>query len=131
MLFSVGNGAVEFTIASKDLVSSPAVPPQVKPIFQEFIVGIAKLKPCVDQPNLQCILDAFKNIGVKGMEEAVKLSNGKLQQLFQKMLDLDRRAVAQMTALPKDAGPQAVQIADFVVHTKANWIEQHLQKLKV
>lgn len=128
--FPAGNGAAEFTIASRDLIDSAVIPQKVKPIFQKFIDAIAKLKPCVDQANLQCLLGAFEKIGVKGMEKAVESSHGQLQQLFQKMLNLDRKAVAQMHALPEDAGQQAVEIEDFVFHTKANWIQQHLQKSK-
>lgn len=107
------------------------MPQEVKPIFQEFNVGIAGLKPCVVKPNLQCILDAFENDGVKGMKQAVKLSHGTLQKLFQKMLNLDLVVVEQMNALPKSAGQQAVEISNFVFHTKANWIQQYLQQLKV
>lgn len=130
-LFSDGNGGEEFIIASKDLIGSTAIPQQVKPIFQEFIEAITNLKPCVDQPDLQCLLNAFENIGVKGMEQAANLSHGTLQQLCQEMLGLDRRAVDQMKALPKNAGPQAAEIADFVFHLKANWVQQYLQSLKV
>lgn len=65
------------------------------------------------------------------MEQAVELSHWPLQQLFQKMLNLDLKAVTQIHALPKDAGQQAAEMTNFVFHTKANWVQQYHQKSKV
>lgn len=70
-------------------------------------------------------------IGVKGMEQGVRLSSGPLQFLFQRMLAMDRVAVANFRALPKNAGLQAVAIADYVFNDKAEWIQQYLQLAKI
>lgn len=112
------------------MIESANIPPQVKPIFQRFIAAIAKLKPCVDQANLQCIWDAFENMGVKVIEQGVRLSQGPLQFLFQRMLAMDRVAVANFHALPKNAGQQGVAIADYVFNDKAERIQQYLQQFQ-
>lgn len=107
------------------MIDSPSVPPPVKPIFVEFKKKIAEMKPCVVVPNYQCILDAFINTGVKGMEKGVSLTHGPLQQVFQRMLNLDRAGIAEMKTSPGD-GKHALQIANSVFHTKSEWIGQYL-----
>lgn len=128
--YLAGNGAAEFSAVSQEVIQSPIIPPQVKPIFQEFIAKIAELKRCVDEPNLPCIKYSFINTGVKGMQKGVSLTQGPLKQLFQRMLNLDKSAVAKMNELPKSSGRQAVQIANSVFATKATWLRQYLNKPK-
>lgn len=128
LFFLAGNGAAEFTSVSQDVINSPIIPPQVKPIFQCFIAALAELKPCMEQPNLQCLRDAFKNVGEKGMEDAESLTQGSLHQLFVNLWNLDEVAIERMDALPKDAGQQAVEIADSTLSTKANLIKEFLKQ---
>lgn len=129
------DGADEFTAASQDMIKSPIVPPEVKTIFEHFIAGIAKLKPCLDQANLQCILDDFINTGVSGVEQGIKLSNGSLKKLFQRMLHSTGNAVEIYRALrsadvPQVAAQSAVQIANSLFRTQAKWIRNFLQQSK-
>lgn len=123
-----GNGAVKFIAASQDVIDSPTMPQQVKPIFQDFIVVIPGLNTCVAEADLQCILDASENTVTKGIEKAVSLTDGQLQKLFRMMLNFSQHSNARLRALPKDAGHQAVQITDTVFANEANWIQQYLQK---
>lgn len=124
-------GAARFTAESQAMIDSPTVPPIVKPIFKRFIAAIAAAKPCVAQANLKCILNTYKNVGVTGMEQGVKLSTGKLRQLFQKLLKLDRQAVKEMGTLPKDAGQLAVKLSEFVLNFKASIVQIYLEKGEV
>lgn len=119
-------GPARFSAASQNFINSRAVPPQVKPIFQRFLAAVAGSKPCVANANLQCILRVFKDVGITGMQQGIRLSYGPLQQLFQKMLRLDQKAVSDMSALPANAGQTAVKIADNTLNAKATLLNQYL-----
>lgn len=123
------SGAAEFVTASQVLIDSPIIPAEVKPIFQDFLSAIVQLKPCVDQPNAQCILDAFKNTGLKGMEQCVSLTHGELQRVFQGLCDLDIIAIAKISRANGD-GQQAVEIANSIFSTKAKMLQKYFQEHK-
>lgn len=126
----VGKGAVEFTTASQDVIDSPDMPTQVKPIFQDFIVAIPALNSCVYPPDLQCLLDNYAATGLNGTEKAVGLTDGSLQQLFRMMLIFFQHADARLRKLPSDAGQEAIQIADTAFANEANWVQTYLKKLQ-
>lgn len=125
-LFSDQNGPQEFVAASEAVIKSPKIPAQVKPIFQGFIQALAATKPCIANADLKCIRDAFENVGVKGMQKGVSLTSGQLQELFQRMLNLDKYGVTKMDALPATGGHEAVDIGEHILHIKAGWINQYL-----
>lgn len=127
-VFSAGNGGVEFTAASQAMIDSPIIPPEVKKIFQDFIAIISKFKLCVDQANLQCMKNVTVKTALGGMEQGVKLTHGPLQQLFKKMLNFDRLAFEKARELPENAVQEAASIANFVLSTKAKWIQEYLRQ---
>lgn len=108
------------------MIDSINVPPQVKPIFQRLIVALNEAKPCVDQANIQCLLKSIRNDGLKSWEQGEKLSHGKLKELFQTLANLDRIAIKIISTLPKDAGEEAVYIANIILITKANEVHKYL-----
>lgn len=112
------------------MIDSPYIPPQLKPIFQRFITAIAATKSCTAQAKIECIKNDFVNVGLPGMEQGVKLTRGPLKFLFQRMLALDRVAIANFGFIPKGAGPNAVAIANYVLSNKAEYIQQYLQQPK-
>lgn len=124
--FSGPDGIDEFIAVSKAMINSITVPPQVKPIFQRFIVTLIEGKQCAEQANIPCIYDNYKNVGLKGMLQGASLSQGKLRQLFLKLADLDRVAIKILPTLPKDAGVQGVYISNVILSTKANEVHKYL-----
>lgn len=125
-----GNGALEFTAASQDMIDSPTVPPQVKAIFQDFQAAIDKFKQCRINADVLCMRNVLVNNGLKAMEQGVKLSQGPLQKLFQKMLNLDLLAFAKSRELLRDAAQQATQISDLTFDSKAKLIQQYLYQFQ-
>lgn len=112
------------------MIDSPFIPSQVKAVFQRFLPAFAATKPCLVNADLPCISNAFENVAIRGMEQGVRVTRGPLQFLFQRMLALDRVAVANFRSLPKDGGMQAVAIANYVLSNKAEYIQQYLHQPK-
>lgn len=126
---SVGNAASEFTAASQAMIDSPTVQPQVKAIFQEFLAAIDELKPCTINADLLCMRKILVNC-LRAMEQGVKLSQGPLKQLFQKMLNIDLLAIAKSGELLRNVGRQADQITDSTLGSRTKLIQQYLHKFQ-
>lgn len=120
------SGPQNFTRASQDMIKSPTVPPRVKQIFQRYLAAIEASKPCEAKRDIQCILNAFKTVGIKGMNEGIASSSGPLKQLFQKLLQIDQQTVSDLSALPASAGEKAVQISNVALNNKGNEIREYL-----
>lgn len=121
------NCAQNFYSVSQAMIDSPSNSPEIKEIFERFQAAIRDLKPCVINADVDCIKNAFVNVGVRGMKEGFKATTGTEQQLFKRMLIKDVIAVSKLNKLQPSDGQEAVQIANDAFCTKAEWIRAFLE----
>lgn len=126
-LFAVilaGNCGENFNNASQLMIDSPATSEAVKAIFRRFQAALEALQPCVQTFDVECMEKAFENIGVRGMEEGIKVTTGKLQLLFKRMLNKDLVAVSEFNKIQESDGKEGLLIACDAFNTKSRWIRQ-------
>lgn len=128
LIVSAEYGAPNFVEASKGIINSPKTPPAVKSIFERYIKAVADSKPCVEKPNKPCIMNVYEKIGVPGMKEGIKKSQGPLKQLLEELLLIDQKAVEELRAAR--TGEEAVKICQRVLNEKAIAIKKYLAKIK-
>lgn len=112
------------------MIDSPTVPPQVKAIFQDLQAAMDKVKQCICNVDLLCMQNICVNIGLRGMEQGVRLSQGPLRQLFQKMFSLDLLTFVESRELLRNIRQQGPQISDALLRSKAKLIQQYLEQFQ-
>lgn len=121
-------GTARFAAASQAMANSPTVPPKVRPIFKRFIAAIDATKPCVAKGDYECIIRNSQEVGLGGMEEGAKLSQGPLKQLFEKLIKTDEMALTAASNFSKDDVQLVIQLSDIVLGYKASLMEDYLNK---
>lgn len=123
------NCGENFSEASQAMIDSPLTSPRVKEIFTHFQATIKSLQPCVIKVDVKCLKNAIVNVGLRGMEEGVKATTGKEQQLFKRLLDKDLSSISEFSRIQPKGGEEAFQIACDTLNIKSRWIRAFLASL--
>lgn len=122
------NAATRFSVAANKLASLANTPEPVKSILDNFTFTIVDLRQCVVEKITKCLRDAVRDVGIVGMVNGIKSTDGDLQALFWRMFDADLEAFGKMYGLTKQDGDAAVQCLFDLFDKKTDYINTYLEK---
>lgn len=102
-IYFLGNAkdcAHRFGDVAEAFIKFPGTPEPEQEIFQVFVKAVHGLDSCFDEGNIQCLKDAVNYFAVSGGEAAISHADGKLKEVFQTLLPLNKKINEELADLP-------------------------------